>query len=46
MKIVSFTLLIISTILCIYYAAQNNMFCVVWALNANIHLSNYKELRK
>lgn len=46
MKTISFIMLIISMLLCIYYATQNNMFSVVWALNANIHFSNYKELKR
>ncbi len=38
---ISVTLFILCMGMCMYNAIHNNMFCVVWAVNALIHYSNY-----
>jgi hypothetical protein len=46
LNIISFVILIICMGMCIYDAINNNMFCVVWAVNCIIHFSNFKSTKE
>ena len=46
LTIISFILLVLCMGMCIYDAYRQNMFCVVWALNALINFINIKSVKE